>query len=63
MKKVSELKKILEEAALEKPLEIGLAIHSFSFSISEPLQNFLDSLADYTLRVILALNVPVKSIT
>jgi hypothetical protein len=60
MKKISELKKIFEDLAPERPLEIGLIIRKFSFSISEPLQNFLDSLSDYTLRFLLSLNVPVR---
>jgi hypothetical protein len=60
MKKISEIKEIFEKLALEEPLKIGLIIHNFSFSISEPLQNFLDSLSRYTLRFLISLNIPVR---
>ncbi len=60
MKKVSELKKIFEDLALEKPLEIGLIINKFSFTISKELEQFLESLRKYAYRFFMSLNVPIS---
>ena len=60
MKKISELKKIFEDSALEKPIEIGLVINKFSFTISKELEEFLESLRKYTYRFFIFLNVPVS---
>jgi hypothetical protein len=59
MKKISELKKIFEDLALEKPLEIGLIINKFSFTISKELEEFLESLRKYAYKVFISLNVPI----
>jgi len=60
MKKVSELKEIFENLALEKPLEIGLIINKFSFSISKELEDFLEGLRKYAYRFFISLNIPVS---
>jgi len=60
MKKMSELKKIFEDLALENPLEIGLIINKFSFNISKELEGFLESLRKYTYRLFMSLNVPIS---
>ncbi len=60
MKKISELKKIFEDLALEKPLEIGLIVNKFSFNISKEVEEFLESLRKYTYRFFISLNVPIS---
>jgi len=60
MKKISELKRIFEDLALEKPLEIGLIINKFSFTISKELEEFLESLRKYTYTFFISLNIPVS---
>jgi len=60
MKRISELKKIFEDLALEKPLEIGLILKNFSFAISKQLEDFLESLCKYAYRLFLSLNVPIS---
>ncbi len=57
--KISELKRIFEDLALEKPLEIGLIINKFSFTISKELEQFLESLRKYTYRFFMSLNIPI----
>jgi hypothetical protein len=60
MKKISELKKIFEDLALEKPLEIGLIVNNFSFTISKELEDFLENLCLYAYRLFMSLNVPIS---
>jgi hypothetical protein len=60
VKKISELKKIFEDLALEKPLEIGLIVKNFSFTISKELEDFLESLRPYVYRFFMSLNVPIS---
>jgi hypothetical protein len=61
MKKISELKKIFEDLAPEKTLNIGLIINSFSFTISSQLEDFLEGLTKYAYRFFMSLNVPVSA--
>jgi len=60
MKNISELKKIFEDLALERTLEIGLIIKKFSFNISKDLEDFLENLLKNSYKFFMSLNVPIS---